>query len=353
MKEAPPSGMSTHDGRVAYSRQGKSQEVQAGYVIIATGAMERPFPLPGWNLPGVMGAGAANNLAKEAGLVPSGKVVLAGSGPLLLLEANVLVKKGVHISRPYLKPQQKYLLQKHSRICCPPCAAPTFFSKGCRCSARSNTPAVPHYKGVSDIAALGKEQVEAVEAVVDGQKQTFPADLLLLHFGVIPNVHIFRLIGCAMQWNSEQRYWFPACDSWGRTNFEKIFAAGDGAGVSGALAAEYRGELAALEIARCLGILPVYERDALAAPLLAAIRRDALPRPFVDAMYAPRINGTYFKDETVLCRCENIRVADVSQGGGRGRPRSQRSKNSNPLRHGTMPGTNVWTCSGRDCCSRD
>ena len=70
-----------------------------------------------------------------------------------------------------------------------------------------------------------------------------------------------------MQWNNEQRYWFPVCDRWGRTNFENIFAAGDGTGVSGAVAAEYRGELTALEIARCLGILPLYERDALAAPL--------------------------------------------------------------------------------------
>jgi thioredoxin reductase/bacterioferritin-associated ferredoxin len=299
-----------NSGRIAYSRQGKSQEVHAGRVIIATGAMERPFPLPGWSLPGVMGAGAANNLAKEAGLVPSGKVVLAGSGPLLLLEADVLVKKGVHVAA-ILETTAKVPSAKTLPHMITALRRTDFLLKGLKMLREIKKAGVPHYKGVSEIAARGHDKVEAVDALIDGEKRTFAADLLLLHFGVIPNVHIFRLIGCTMHWNSEQRYWYPATDRWGRTNFEKIFAAGDGAGVRGALAAEYRGELAALEVARCLGIIPAYERDTMAAPILAAMHRDILPRPFIDAIYAPVNNGKNFTDETVLCRCENIRVADV------------------------------------------
>src|SRR3546814_14850276 len=56
--------------------------------------MERPVPLPGWTLPGVMAAGAAQVLLKSAGLVPAGRVVLAGSGPLLLLVAQQLIEAG-------------------------------------------------------------------------------------------------------------------------------------------------------------------------------------------------------------------------------------------------------------------
>ncbi len=81
------------DGHICYSRKGISTQLRANYIIIATGAMERPVPIQGWTLPGVMGVGAANNLAKEACLVPKGRVVLAGSGPLLLLEASQLIKK--------------------------------------------------------------------------------------------------------------------------------------------------------------------------------------------------------------------------------------------------------------------
>ena len=88
----------TPSGEVSYSRNGASKRIRAGHVVVATGAMERPIPFPGWTLPGVMGAGAVNNLAKESGLSPSGSVVLAGSGPLLLLEATLLLKKGVSIA---------------------------------------------------------------------------------------------------------------------------------------------------------------------------------------------------------------------------------------------------------------
>ena len=152
------------DGRIAYSRNGKSQEVQAGYVIIATGAMERPFPLPGWNLPGVMGAGAANNLAKEAGLVPTGKVVLAGSGPLLLLEASVLVKKGVNITA-ILETTANLPSAKTLPHIVPALRRTDFLLKGLKMLREIKKAGVPHHKGVRDIAALGKEKVEAVEAV--------------------------------------------------------------------------------------------------------------------------------------------------------------------------------------------
>lgn len=305
------------DGHVCYSSNGKSQQIQAGYVVVATGAMERPFPLPGWNLPGVMGAGAANNLAKEAGLTPAGRVVLAGSGPLLLLEAGLLIKKGVEVMA-ILETTPKLPEPTALPHLFPALRRTDFLLKGVQMLRDIKKSGVPHYKGVTKIRALGTEQLQEVEAFVDEKTMTFPAELLLLHFGVIPNTHLFRLIGCAMAWNKTQRYWHPACDSWGRTNHENIFAAGDGSGVKGALAAEYKGELAALEIGRCCGIIPAYERDALAAPIREMLRNDNFPRPLIDEVYAPTIAGHFFEDETVLCRCENVTVGDVRKAVGEG-----------------------------------
>jgi thioredoxin reductase len=298
------------DGKICYSRLGASRQVRANYVIVATGAMERPVPIPGWTLPGVMGAGAANNLAKEAGLLPSGRVVLAGSGPLLLLEASLLVEKGVHIAAilettPVIPPAPAIPLAPKALL------RTDFLWKGVSMLREIKRAGVPHHKGVTHIRAIGQNAVEAVEAVCGGKNLRIETDMLLLHFGVIPNTHIFRQIGCKMVWKSDQRYWHPVCDAWGHTNCERIFAAGDGAMVAGALAAQYKGELAALEVACCSGIFPDYERDMLAAPINKALKHDGWPRPFVDALYAPHPRNFTFEDNTVICRCENITVGDL------------------------------------------
>ena len=66
--------------------------------LIATGASERAFPVPGWTLPGVMTAGAAQTLLKSTGQVPRGRIVLAGGGPLLWLVAHQLLSAGAEVA---------------------------------------------------------------------------------------------------------------------------------------------------------------------------------------------------------------------------------------------------------------
>ena len=66
-------------------------------MILATGALERPFPIPGWTRPGVMGAGGAQILLKTAGVVPQGRTVIAGCGPLVWLLASQYLRAGVPI----------------------------------------------------------------------------------------------------------------------------------------------------------------------------------------------------------------------------------------------------------------
>jgi len=300
------------NGHVCYSRLGESKEVKANYIIAATGAMERPVPIPGWTLPGVMGAGAANNLYKEAGLTPEGRIVLAGSGPLLLLEASLLARKGINIEvileiTPTLPSPKAFPHAPKALV------RSDFLWKGLSMIREIKNAKVPYYKGVSNIEASGKETLEKVTAQCGTKSLSFDADLLLLHFGVIPNTHIFRQIGCELSWNVEQRYWFPETDAWGRTSCERIFAAGDGAKVSGAVAAKYKGEIAALEVARCSGILSADERGLFAEPLLKGVRHDHWPRPFVDQLYAPRPDQFVFAEDTIICRCENISVKDIQK----------------------------------------
>src|SRR5258708_29189089 len=70
----------SREREIGVSIAGAARLVQAKQVILATGALERPFPIPGWTLPGVMTAGAAQILLKSSGLVARGRIVLAGAG---------------------------------------------------------------------------------------------------------------------------------------------------------------------------------------------------------------------------------------------------------------------------------
>ncbi len=328
------------DGSVYVSVKNSSRQIRAHYIVVATGAMERPVPFPGWSLPGCMGAGAANNLAKEAGLTPDCNVVLAGSGPLLLLEASLLVGKGVPV-QAILETTSKTPSLGALLKMFPALKRYDFLMKGLKMVRDIKKSGVPHYKGISELQALGNDRLETVKACHGPNKLKFSADLLLTHFGVIPNTHIYRLLKCHLEWNREQRYWQPITDNWGRTNYENIFAAGDGAGVHGARAAEYKGELAALEIAHCLGIIPAYERDNLARPLRLKLQDDHYPRPFIDAVFAPHFSKESFADETVLCRCENIKVKDVRKAVGEG------VRDVNELKIVTRCG--MGPCQGRMC----
>lgn len=87
----------TRDIRLTYSKAGSSHEISADAVVVSSGAIERPTPMPGWTLPGVMTAGAFQILLKAHGLVADG-VVLVGSGPLIWLIAAQMVAAGARPS---------------------------------------------------------------------------------------------------------------------------------------------------------------------------------------------------------------------------------------------------------------
>src|SRR5437867_3065604 len=82
------------DGTLSLAADGTSETVTARQILLATGAIERPVPIPGWTLPGVMTVGAAQILLKTASLVPDGRAVLAGQGPLLYLAALQIARAG-------------------------------------------------------------------------------------------------------------------------------------------------------------------------------------------------------------------------------------------------------------------
>src|ERR1700760_2362683 len=77
---------------------GAETTVEVRAVVLATGATELVLPFPGWDLPGVTTAGAAQALLKSQGVTVGDRVLVSGSGPALLPVAAGLAEAGVQVA---------------------------------------------------------------------------------------------------------------------------------------------------------------------------------------------------------------------------------------------------------------
>ena len=102
---------------VSYGGPGGSGRVDAAAVVIASGAQDNPFPFPGWTIPGVISAGGCLNLVKGHALVPAGKVLIAGNGPLVLVAAATLIRAGQTSSASSKLAQAGIWFRLPSKVC--------------------------------------------------------------------------------------------------------------------------------------------------------------------------------------------------------------------------------------------
>lgn len=304
------------NGDAFFSRHGASSKVSAPYIVLSTGAMERPVPFPGWILPGVMTCGGMSNLLKDSGLVPAEPVVIAGSGPLLWLVAEHLLELGAPVAAILDTTPLTQMVTAMSQM---PKALLRldYLLKGVSMIAKVHKMAlkakVPMYRGVTGLRAEGTDKVERVRATCRSKELEFAASTLLVHEGIIPNTALLRQVGVKHTWNEVQRYWHPEVGSDGRTNLPSVFTAGDGSFVHGALSAEYKGRLTGLTIAHEMRRISGAEFSSESSALGAKLHKELLPRPFVDAMYAPR-GGLYaLADEETVCRCENVTAGRIRE----------------------------------------
>jgi thioredoxin reductase/bacterioferritin-associated ferredoxin len=300
---------------IAYSTTADRQThlMHARHVILATGAQERPFPIPGWTLPGVISAGAAQILLKTSGVVPDGTTVLAGGGPLLYLLAWQYLNAGVkiHAILETMPPDQwrKALPHAWGFLRSP------YLGKGLKLF-RAVRAAVPRVLGVTSIEALPDPrtgQLAHVRYSADGKTLTIPVDQLLLHQGVVPNTNLSRAIGAEHTWSERQNCWEPVVDSFGATSVHQVTIAGDGAGIAGAIAAEHRGRLAAVHAAASLGRIDGTARDLAAASQRASLDRATSGREFFEVLYSAPQGFRRPVGGTIVCRCEEVTAQEVRQ----------------------------------------
>src|SRR5579883_877053 len=203
------------------------------------------FPVPGWTLPGVMSAGGAQTLLKAQGLLPTGKLVLAGSGPLLWLLAAQLLRAGGRIEALLDTTPRLNWLKAVAHL--PDFLLSPYFAKGRKLLAevKNKVPVVR----VTHVEAHGEGRLREVVAD-DGR--AIPADLLLLHQGVVPNVNLAMAAGAAHVWNKRQLCFVPVLDADFGSSVPGIAIAGDSAVIGGGTAAAERGRIAAAAAIRAL-----------------------------------------------------------------------------------------------------
>ncbi len=297
------------DGTVHFTRDGAAGRIRGRHVLLATGALERPMPVSGWTLPGVMTAGAAQILMKT-GALAANNAVLAGSGPLLYLVACQMIRAGF-APKALVETQPGSAWIAGLRHLPRALRGWKTLVKGLGLIAAIRKAGVPRYPGASQLQIEGENTAQAITFQHNGKRRRIATDTVLLHQGVIPNTQITRALGIDHQWDDLQRCFHPVHDEYGQSTIETISMAGDGAGIAGAKAAEYSGRIAAINVLAKLGLITEPEKRVRVRHWIGLRRSEQAVRPLLDTLYAPPREILQPVGETIVCRCEEVTAVDI------------------------------------------
>lgn len=276
--------------------RGRVDVQRAEQLILATGAVERFVPFPGWTLPGVTGVGGLQALLKSGLTVTGTRVVVAGSGPLLWPVAATVIKAGARLGMIAEQASRGRVLGFGTSLLADPdkllLAA----------QYRWATLGTPFRTGSWVVRAEGDDRVREVVLSVGGRERRLPCDWLASACGLVPNTELGRLLGCALDGDAIR------VDAMQRTSVSWIHAVGECTGIAGDGPARAEGEIAGRAAAGD-------ERGAREPKLVQ--QRDAgrrFARQLAQA-FAPREELRHLADrDTILCRCEDVRVGAVEAG---------------------------------------
>ncbi|MDY0743608.1 FAD-dependent oxidoreductase [Paucibacter sp. R3-3] len=259
--------------------------VQAPRLLLALGARERFLPFPGWTLPGVHGAGGLQALVKNGWPVAGKRVVLAGSGPLLLAAADTARAAGAKVL---------LIAEQASR------AALSRFALGLPAAKLAQAAALrwrlrgTAYRPDCRVTqAFGDGRLEALQ-LDDGRR--IDCDMLGIGFGLQPNTGLASALGCRI----DNTTGAIAIDAQQRTSQPAVWAAGECCGVGGVDKALAEGEIAALQILGEGTPAPLRRRHERALAFAARLSGTFTLRP---ELLRPPEAG-----DTIVCRCEDVTI---------------------------------------------
>ncbi|WP_030651463.1 MULTISPECIES: NAD(P)/FAD-dependent oxidoreductase [Streptomyces] len=299
----------------------RAAAVTARAVLIATGAYERQLPFPGWTLPGVVGAGGAQAMLKGGLVLPGRRVVVAGSGPLLLAVAGSLAAAGAAV--PAVVEAAAYtayagrvpaLLRNPGKLV----EAAAYGGALARHHVRLLTRhAVTEAHGTDRIEAVTVARLDRDWRPLPGTARRIPCDALAVGHGLVPQLELATGLGCATRPGPDAAVALEV-DALQRTSVPGVWSAGETGGIGGAQLALTEGELAAHSVAAALH--PGQAAPGADRRVERLARRRARLRAFADAMAAAHRPGDgwtgWLRDDAVVCRCEEVpagRIREAAQ----------------------------------------
>jgi NADPH-dependent 2,4-dienoyl-CoA reductase/sulfur reductase-like enzyme len=262
-------------------------------LVLATGARERFLPFPGWTLPGVMGAGGLQALVKS-GLAISGKrVVIAGSGPLLLAVADYLRGRGARVLMIAEQSPGSRIRTFGARLALHPAKAWQALQ------LRRTLGGIPYRLGTWPAAAGGSEKLEWVE-ITDGRKQSrIECDFLACGFHLVPNVELAELLGCELARGCVR------VNGWQETSVKNVYCAGEPVGIGGLETALVEGEIAGYAAAgKPERARKLFGKRVSARRFANLLERTFALRSELRTLAAP---------DTFVCRCEDVTRERMAQ----------------------------------------
>ena len=263
------------------------EQFQFDQLILATGARERFLPFPGWTLAGVFGAGGLQALVKGGYPVAGKRVIVAGTGPLLLAVAAHLAQDGAAVSSVL----EQATLAQLAPFATSLWANPAKLVQGAR--YRGKLWKTPYRTGswiIEAIAGSDGRKLGAVRVTNGTRTWEEPCDLLACGYHLVPNTEIAALLGCTF------RGAFVQVDDAQRTSLPNVFCAGEPTGIAGLEAAMVQGEIAGLSCAGLIGT-SLQKRAVVERAFARRMEKAFSLRPELRSL--PRA-------DTIVCRCEDV-----------------------------------------------
>lgn len=275
--------------------EGKDGLIELRYknLILATGARERFLPFPGWTLPNVMGAGGLQAMVKGGLPIRGKRVVVAGTGPLLLAVAAYLRKQGAIV--PIICEQASWTSLAEfslSLIMYPRKIAQAF-------QLKRELAGIPLAMSCWPVAADGQQSLESVTLSRNGKLEKIHCDYLACGFHLVPNTELPQLLGCRVHEG------YVEVDPYQRTTVETVYCAGEPTSIGGLELSLVEGEIAGLAAAG---------RPGKAQELFGDRERARRWSRMLDRTFGlrPELRNLAAMD-TIICRCEDVSCSQLRQ----------------------------------------